>query len=348
MSKKSNQHYVPQFYFRYFSENGKSICALSRDSGKAIKSASIKGQASKKYFYGDSDVEDRLSEIEGFFSYALRQIRNSFSFTNCTNENYVLFLQNIMLQKSRTLSARKKSKAMEDRLLQLHWECEVNNDESLDEETKKDFRKIARNLKADPKQYQTMGMSIAIECAEGLLDLLPIVLHNTTFRPFIFGDAPVVFFNPFYKKVKLRGVLGAETPGLIVLYPLGPRHCAMLIDSRVYKIKKLRNFLVMIRDKKDIAAINKLQIHNAASAVYFSKFKYSQYVCGLWKQEKAKLADHKGKVVEAPGIDHTGEPIGDILHSFEEQLPFIPRLSFLEYQEVPEEQYIFSRREEYA
>jgi len=81
MSKKVNQHYVPQFYFRYFSENGKSICVLNRDSGKAIKSASIKGQASKKYFYGDSDVEDRLSEIDGLFSTALRQIRKSFSFT---------------------------------------------------------------------------------------------------------------------------------------------------------------------------------------------------------------------------------------------------------------------------
>ena len=128
MAQKANQHFVPQFYFRYFSENGKSICALNRDKGTVIESASIKGQASKKYFYGDADIEDRLSEIEGLFSDALREIRVSFSFEDCTPENYVLLLQNIMLQKSRTMSARKKSKAMQDRLLQLHMECEVNNE----------------------------------------------------------------------------------------------------------------------------------------------------------------------------------------------------------------------------
>lgn len=348
MSKKANQHYVPQFYFRYFSENGKSICVLNRDTGKAIESASIKGQASKKHFYGDSNIEDRLSEIEGLFSTALREIRKSFNFKTCSSESYVLLLQNIMLQKSRTMSARKKSKVIQDKLLQLYMECEVNNDESLDEETKEAFRNVAKKLEADPKQYQSMEMSIAVECAEGLVDLLPIILHTKTFRPFIFGDAPVIFVNPLQKQIKLRGVLGAKTPGLIVLYPLGPKHCLMLIDERAYKIKKLRNSILPVRNKTDIAAINKLQLHNATSAVYFSNFKYSQYVCGLWKQEKAKLVDHKGKVVEAPGFYHTGEPMGDILHSFEEQLPFMPRLSFIEYQEVREEEYRFSRRGEYA
>ncbi len=169
MANKANQHYVPQFYFRYFSKDGKSICALNRDNGSIIETASIKGQASKKYFYGDSNVEDCLSEIEGIFSDALRKIMDSFSFDDCTPENYFLLLQNIMLQKSRTMSARKKSKAIQDRLLQLHMECAVNNDASLDEKTKENFRKIAQNIEADPKQNQSMAMSIALECAGGLV-----------------------------------------------------------------------------------------------------------------------------------------------------------------------------------
>ena len=291
MTQKANQHFVPQFYFRYFSENGKSICALNRDNGAIIESASIKGQASKKYFYGDADVEDRLSEIEGLFSNALREIRASFSFEDCTPDNYVLLLQNIMLQKSRTMSARKKSKAMQDRLLQLHIECEVNNDDSLDEKTKKAFRKIAQNLEADPKQYQSMEMSVAIECSESLVDLLPIVLHNRTNRPFIFGDAPVVFVNPLMKQVKLRGVLGAQTPGLIVLYPLGPKHCVMLIDEGAYKIKKRRSSIVFIRELRDVAVLNKMQIHNAVSAIYYSDFQFSRYVQEIWRQEKERLVE---------------------------------------------------------
>ncbi len=53
---------------------------------------------------------------------------------------------------------------MQDKMLQLYVECEVNNDESLDEETKEAFRNIAKNLEADPKQYQSMSMSIAVNC----------------------------------------------------------------------------------------------------------------------------------------------------------------------------------------
>ncbi|MES9854743.1 MAG: DUF4238 domain-containing protein [Candidatus Thiodiazotropha sp. L084R] len=43
MLKKSNQHYVPQFYFRYFSGDGKSICVLNRTSGEQIRCSSTKG-----------------------------------------------------------------------------------------------------------------------------------------------------------------------------------------------------------------------------------------------------------------------------------------------------------------
>ena len=237
---------------------------------------------------------------------------------------------------------------MQDRFLQLYMECEVNNDDALDNETKEEFRKIAQTLEADPKQYQAHGMSIALECAGSLVDLLPIVLHNKTNRPFIFGDSPVVLTNPLLKQISLRGVLGAQTPGLIVLYPLSPRHCVMLIDAAAYKLKKLNSSVHSIRNLRDVALINKLQIHNSASAVYFSDFQYSQYVVELWRQEKTRLIDHIGKVVEAPGIDHNGEPMGDIIHAFEEQLPLIPKFSFLEYREVPENEYQFTSREEYA
>ena len=188
----------------------------------------------------------------------------------------------------------------------------------MDEETKEGFRTIAQGLEANPKRYQGMEMSIAIECSKSLVDLLPIILHNRTNLPFIFGDAPVVFTNPYLKNVTLRGVLGAQTPGLIVLYPIGSTHSIMLLDERAYKIKKFRNSILPVRNLIDIAALNKLQIHNASIAVYFSDYQYSRYASELWRQEMVRLIDHRGKVVEAPCVDHNEEPMGDIVHSFEE------------------------------
>lgn len=346
MAKKSNQHYVPQFYFRFFSQDGKSISVLNRRTGSTIEKAPIKGQASKNYFYGDVEVEDALSEIEDHFSAALRQIKNEASFEKCSPEHYVLFIQSIMLQKSRTMSARKKSKEGADRFRQLYMEVEVNNDDSLDDETKKGFLEIVKNLESDPKQYQKMAMSTAVQCAEYLFDLLPIVLHNKTNRPFIFGDAPVIFTNPHLKNITSRGALGAQTPGLLIYYPIDSEYSVMLVDEKKYRIKGFRKSIVSVRNLSDIAALNKLQIHNATSAVYFSDYKYSGYVSQLWRQEKNRLRDHKDSFAEVPGFDHNGQPLGYIFHSFEPQLPFIPKLSFLRYGEISEEDYTFSRREE--
>ena len=120
----------------------------------------------------------------------------------------------------------------------------------------------------------------------------------------------------------------------------------LLIDERNYRIKGLEKSIVYIRKLADVAVLNKLQIHNSANAVYFSEYKHSRYVSKLWLEERKKLVDHKGKVVEAPGFYHDGEPIGDIIHVYEPQLPLVPELSFLKYREIREEEYIFSRRDD--
>ena len=56
---------------------------------------------------------------------------------------------------------------------------------------------------------------------------------------------------------------------------------------------------------------------------------------------------HNGKVVEAPSIDENSNYAGEIMHAFEEQLPLVPKLSFLRYTELKEYDYAFSRRENY-
>ena len=345
MAEKANQHYVPKFYFRFFSQDGNSICVLTRNNGRTIESGSIKGQASKKGFYGDTKIEQILSEMEGSFSSALRQIREDLCFEKCTPENYALLLQNIVFQKSRTMTDRNKSKLREDKQAQLYVECLVNNNEHLlTEETKNIFLDNIQGVEANPQHSQILRMETAIKHADSLCDLLPIMLQNKTTRPFIFGDAPVVFINPYLKNITSTGVLGACTPGLIILYPIGNTHSIMLIDERTYRIKKFRSSVLAVRDLKDVAALNKLQIHNASSAVYFSDSQYSQYVKYLWMEEKKNLVEHNGKVIETPEFDNNGELVSYLIHSFEQQLPFIPKLSFLEYQELPENDYKFSQR----
>lgn len=68
-SETKNQHYVPQFYLRNFSEDGHGIRTFNLSSGKLIPHAKLKCQCSKDYFYGEDGVlESALGGLETAFS----------------------------------------------------------------------------------------------------------------------------------------------------------------------------------------------------------------------------------------------------------------------------------------
>jgi len=348
MANKSNQHYVPQFYFRFFSDDGKRIGVLNRKNGKLIEFAPIKGQASKSYFYGDANIEQALSEIEGHFCSALRDLKKRRSFEGYGHDDYFLLLQNLMLQRSRTMSSRKNREEFNNLITKLQLEVGINNDDSLDEDKKEELRQGLEFVEANPQAHQGLEMVTAIELAAHLGDLESHMLINKTNRPFIFGDAPVIFTNPYQRKVTHQGVLGAKTRGLLVYYPLGPDSAVLLIDTSVYRVRKRNGSVVRMTSHRDIASLNKLQIHNATNAIYFSEFKYARYVAELWRQESKKLTDHRGMVVESPGVRGDAQPMGDIIHTFDRQLPLIPRLSILQYTESAEDAHNLSRDLAYA
>lgn len=347
MAEKSNQHFVPQFYFRSFSNNQKSISLLNIKSGDMIENASIKGQASKKNFYGLIEVEDSLSKVESEFSIIFNKIKSHKSIHVLTRKEYQVLLANVALQKSRTMTARRKSKKMQDNIYQLQMEAAINNHDKFTDEEKEEYRGLVKDIEANPKHYQLLEMSIAIETATALIDMHPLLLINNTNRPFIFGDSPVVYTNPQLAKIKSKGVLGTKTPGLIIYFPLDSKIGILIIDHIAYNLKGGIKDTFPIKDLKDISALNRLQLHNASNAIYFSDHKLSDYVQSLWSQEKHRLKDHNRGQIKFGPIEETNNGDGStsqLLHYYEPQLPFIPKLSFLKYKEISEDDYQFNSR----
>ena len=85
MKKKKNQHYVPKFYLRNFSNNGKNIGLFMPDKDVYRNNASIKSVAYSHFLYGeDGIVEDLLSEIESKWAIMIRKIINKQFY--CFNE----------------------------------------------------------------------------------------------------------------------------------------------------------------------------------------------------------------------------------------------------------------------
>lgn len=349
MSKKSNQHYVPQFYFRLFSSDGRSICVLNRKNGTSYPAAPIKGQASKHKFYGADEIEDAFSNIEGVFSSTLRHLKNCVDLRELSEADHLLTLQAIMFQKARTLGARKSSHPMNDRLTKLWLEAEINKNESLTGDQKLEYISSLDLFEVDHLRFHLEQIKTSIEQAHLLGDLVPILLDNRTNRPFIFGDSPVVFHNSHFGNVKLRGVLGFTTPGLQIFFPLSEKRTLLLIDPMHYSVKRIRaGNVVHVRELRNVAIINKLQIHSATTAIYFSDYKHADYVRSIWSEENKKLSANLVAVVEAPSFDHKGTPQGEIVHSFAPMLPVNLSLSFLEHEILGDSDYSFAERSAYV
>lgn len=285
--------------------------------------------------------------MEGAAATALKRLIELRNPTMAEYEQVEVVLAWIALQRARTQAARQASQPVHDKMLRLWLEVQINNDETLGEVESQRMLDSLDDVASNPARNQALEMKIAMEMAGALSDLAPVMLVNKTNRPFIFGDAPVVFYNAHYRNVVDRGVLGMDTPGLLVFFPLSPTLTLALVDVGRYSVKKVRNNQLHVSDLRDVAALNKLQIHAASTCVYFHDELMQRYVSYLWHEEHSTLSDHHGKVVEAPGFDaSTGDPPGDMLHTFQPQLPYRLRLSFLKYEEADATHYQFSRRSE--
>lgn len=343
---KNNQHYVPQFYFRFFSADKKSICVLNKKNGNTYPSSPIRNQASRNKFYGNDDIENAFCEMEGHFSRILRKMGNCNSFKDVLADEYLLLLQSIVFQRTRTLASRNNMQPLNNELMRVELEVRINNDQNISEEEKRNLISALSKFEIDPLRPHLEQIANSLNNSHLISDLHPVFLENRTNRPFIFSDSPVVFHNAYYEKVTRNGVLGFSTPGLQVFYPLTCRRCLLLIDAKRYKVKRVvNNNTIYIKDINDISLINRLQILSATSSVYFSDYKHKDYVHYLWSLDEDKDYDNSAIIVEAPGFDQDGNSIGDIMHSYAPLLPIKLRLSFLHHLILGDEQYHFEERD---
>lgn len=342
MAAKENQHFVPQYYFRYFSNGERYIPMINLSTGKTIEKVSIKGQASKSYFYGDEAAENTITEIEGSFLSALRKLREQKSFSSLSDEEGDLVLMAILFQRSRTLSRRINSKSRNDYMIRSMLEVAINNDGSCSETQRKEFIELLEFVESDPIPFHYLEMQIALTHFSCIKDLRRVILKNITKRDFLFGDAPVAMFNPMQRLVKRHGVLGYRNPGLVIYFPLGPRVAVLLCDPNAYKLDGESSGVLGVRQLVDVDALNKLQMCNAVSAAYFSSYAHAEYVTQLHSAVKKYLSDtERGVFKEGILLSEGGER--ELIHFYEEQLDFVPKLTFMDYQEVPSHAYLLDR-----
>ena len=208
----------------------------------------------------------------------------------------------------------------------------------------KEIERGAVNVTAQPQAMVIQSIDIALESTALISDLTAYILRNHTAYPFIFGDAPVVFCNTLYQRVVRRGVLGLQTPGLQIFYPLNSESMLLLIDHDGYRGRFKNSPFIDVTERSDVSQLNALQLHHSLNTIYFAVAQAGEYVLDLWNA-------HKGRIVQ-PAINGTwkrgwlvdGKPVSDLYHSFEPQLSIRLQLSFIECDPISDQDFKFRHR----
>lgn len=207
MANKKNQHFLPQYFFKNFSINKKTINLILRRSGQIIKNASIKGQCSKSYFYGTTEIEDLFSTIEGDHSRILKKIIqinsleslqkfiNNFDSVKHSNiaitPEVLTLLQIILFQRSRTEFEANKISSSFSKMIKDIFLDHLKAKEELEALEYTD----SMDISMDETNTVLMLIKLAFEFTPAILDLGVYILKNKTSTEFIFSDSPVVFLQ---------------------------------------------------------------------------------------------------------------------------------------------------------
>jgi hypothetical protein len=342
----SVQHFVPQHYFRLYSGSERLIDLLLLKTGEIKLNCKIRQQCSKRDFYGSDDIERVFSHFEATFSQATR---SALEFAldpteGISDEWWIPFCQSITFQRGRTESASERTATTWEQM--ALWDYEHSFLPSLDatfsEQAREALKKGAISFVQSRKETASFGAILGLEMAFAISDLLPCFLINKTASPFVFSDSPIVLYNTSFSHVRNRGVLGWQSQGLQVFYPLTPSVCLMLYDADAYFGDATETNRLEVCIDHDVFQLNMLQLHAARNAVYFSGSENSEYVASLWEKSSERtlppgsFVDTESKwLVDGKLIDGPQLLIKDAQLAHQLELSFICSTPVLERDFVP-------------
>ncbi|MEJ5864684.1 DUF4238 domain-containing protein [Pseudomonas farsensis] len=342
--KPQNQHYVPQYYFRFFSTDKISICMLLRKNGKVIHSAAIDTQSSKNNFYGSSETESEITAFDTKYAknhHSILEVLETESVNKLSSEQVNTLIENILFQRERTLTYRSNETPVQDfykDFFQPQIDDLVNYDSGHSQEATDAVRQAMEQVFSSfshPKIMQYVNLMGVPDKTDEVSDLKLSILKNTTGCPFIFSDSPVSFTNIALSDYKCSK-LGNINLGLIIFFPLSPSLLAFLYDPEAYELAgDSESIVIDIHNEEDVHQINKLQIHEAYNSVYFGSQMHENYVTALWQEEKSRLVREKKSVTPVPEITLNGMLTGRIVHEISHAEPnFYPDLSFIKLKDI--------------
>lgn len=272
MPEKKKQHYVPVFYLKRFSSDGRSIGLWNIQSKKKAPAASLKSQCCENFFYEQGEnIENSLSDLESPASKILRGIDRDGSLPSIWHRDYEILRRYIFTQLFRTKYMTDEINIMLD---QFKGTVTQNNPHPLriDGHTKEEFEEIVEEFKENTPEFSIV-VAYSDRVKKTTLDLESKLLINKTKIEFLTSDHPVILYNQLLNFVSSFGVPGSRTgliaKGLQVFFPISPTKLLLFYDPTSYQVGYSQGRNVPIRHKQEVLNINVLQMCSAHENIYF-------------------------------------------------------------------------------
>jgi len=250
MANNKKHHFVPQFYLKNFSCDGKSISLFNKRSVRKVFSAGIKTQCYRDYFYGkDLKLENWLAKVEGKVANVFKKIITSQAIPERKDEMYEDLLLYIAIQASRTTYAAEEMSQVRD--LSSDKRYSLNESESAH-----------------------TALQYAMRMLPAYYSLSSKLIINHTKEKFITSDNPCVFYNILTEKLNISGGSHVNSLGLKIFLPISPELMLVFYDQSTFKLgsKKIRQ--IELNDLSDAVALNKLQFVSCEQNIYFKDKAY--------------------------------------------------------------------------
>lgn len=252
--------------------------------------AKLKSQGYKKYLYGeDLQIETMLGEQENRLAQLLQIVSQGKVNLSQGSEQVKDLIYFTILADFRNPAKAEEIEASNTALIK----------EAIKELDDKQLKALVDKLKINNTMYYSL--SHIQDALITISDLKIKILNNNTEKPFVTSDNPVVKYNKFLEGLKsLRPSIGLGAMGLIILYPLSPKYCLVLYDSKTYKVGNRRDNVVVINDDRFIFEVNSLQSIYSDKNIYFNELISEKYAKALHNRIRNFEKPNQPKVITMP------------------------------------------------
>ncbi|QUO48993.1 DUF4238 domain-containing protein [Halorubrum ruber] len=271
MAEYKNQHYVPKYLLRGWTDNER-VPVYNIDNKQEYPPTSISNLCSEDYFYGGPEVEQSMDGLEDLHANVINKIRDERSFNTLSDSEVRFFCVFVLLQRTRTKQTKKETEQLIDNLAKEYIQLKVESGE-VDPElpSGKNALDILDDYKITHESPLSYPMLQALTGIELIIDLEVAILENKTDLEFVISDHPVVHDNPRFKYEIDKYLIGTQNRGLQIFVPFSDEVQVMLYDPAAYFVEytNQEERKVTITSETPVEGLNDVQMINAFESIYY-------------------------------------------------------------------------------